>query len=83
MLANPLDRLYDHRRIHNLRFSFPPIERVYNKSTILSVSTGLTSSGIHICPLRTPASKCATGIHDLAPTGEQAIVKFTFPTTIT
>ena len=46
-----------------------------------SVARRLISSGMRRSPLRSPASRCATGISSLAPTSAQASVEFTSPTT--
>ncbi len=50
---------------------------------MLSVTMRLISSGMPMSPLRSPASRCATGTPAFLATMAQASVELTSPTTIT
>jgi len=65
------------------RFSSPSGEGVRRISASRSVTTRLTSSGMRMSKLRSPASTWATGIQSLAATTLQASVELTSPTTTT
>ncbi len=54
---------------------------VHSRSEIASVASRLISSGIRLSRLRSPASRCMTGIQSLVPTMAQATVALTSPTT--
>ena len=63
------------------RFSSPSGDGVHSRSEIASVTSRLISSGMRRSRLRSPASRCTTGIHSFAPTIAHAAVEFTSPTT--
>jgi hypothetical protein len=77
----PTRSIFDSGTPSRARCSSASGDGVQKTSQIASVTRRLISSGMRRSPLRSPASRCTTGIQSLVPTWAQAAVELTSPTT--